>query len=102
MKRVKLWLDDERPAPEGWVHVETANKAIMYLERRIVDEISLDHDLGMMPGVGCGYDVALWLEKNPRYLPKKWNVHSANPIGARKMKAALLNAERRKNEEENQ
>lgn len=29
---MKLWLDDERPAPEGWVWAKTANEAIHLLE----------------------------------------------------------------------
>jgi hypothetical protein len=29
---MKLWLDDERPAPKGWVLAKTANEAIRHLE----------------------------------------------------------------------
>lgn len=29
----KLWLDDDRPAPQGWVWAKTAKSAIGYLER---------------------------------------------------------------------
>lgn len=29
---MKVWLDDERPAPKGWVHVKTADEAIHLLE----------------------------------------------------------------------
>lgn len=42
----RLWLDDERPAPAGWVHVRTASTAIELLAAGGVTEVSLDHDLG--------------------------------------------------------
>lgn len=43
---MKLWLDDVRPAPEGWVHVRTAEEAREKLLAGGVVECSLDHDLG--------------------------------------------------------
>ena len=29
---MRIWLDDERPAPQGWVHAKTAAEAIHLLE----------------------------------------------------------------------
>jgi hypothetical protein len=46
----KLWLDDTRPAPEGWVHAKTVPEAIEVLRAGPVECASLDHDLGH-----CGY-----------------------------------------------
>lgn len=43
---MKLWHDDVRPNPEGWVWARTNNEAKRILETESVDEISLDHDLG--------------------------------------------------------
>lgn len=43
---MRLWLDDVRPAPDGWVWVKTARDAIALLAAVGVAEISLDHDLG--------------------------------------------------------
>lgn len=45
---MKLWLDDERPAPEGWYWVKTAAAAIACLLDQGDDPIthmSFDHDL---------------------------------------------------------
>jgi hypothetical protein len=47
---VKVWLDDEREAPEGWVHVRTPEEAIELLRAGEVEELSLDHDLGLDVG----------------------------------------------------
>lgn len=43
---MKLWLDDVRPAPEGWVWVKTVDEAKKLLESGQVQQASLDHDLG--------------------------------------------------------
>ena len=51
---VFLWLDDVRPAPEGWVHVKTVEEAKGYLVKGNVQRASLDHDLGD-DEAGTGY-----------------------------------------------
>ncbi|MFW6007950.1 MAG: cyclic-phosphate processing receiver domain-containing protein [archaeon] len=55
---MKVYLDDERNAPYGWIRAETSDAAIFLLKHRNVNEISLDHDLGH-PNAGTGYDVLL-------------------------------------------
>lgn len=57
MRIRKLWLDDERPEPEGWVRAKTARQAVMLLASGTFGEVSLDHDLCHAP-VGTGYQVA--------------------------------------------
>lgn len=89
---MRVWLDDERPAPPGWVWVFTPEQAIGLLERGDVTEMALDHDLGLpdTPEDRTGYAVLLWLERevgNGRWdgpLPEI-SVHSANPAGRRRM-----------------
>lgn len=44
---IRLWLDDVRPAPEGWTWIKTVDEAKTYLMAGDVNEASLDHDLGM-------------------------------------------------------
>ena len=63
---MKVWLDDLRDAPPGWVRVTTPEEAIALLETGDVTEISLDHDLGLVDGERerTGYDVLLWLERD--------------------------------------
>lgn len=45
---LRVWLDDERPAPEGFVHLATAREVCMLLLTGRVVELWLDHDLGEM------------------------------------------------------
>ena len=93
---MKVWLDDERPCPEGWLHATTASDAIMALKTGKVTEISLDHDLGE-PENGTGYDVACFIESSSfmMMLPRiKWSVHTQNVIGRVKMTVALEHADK--------
>lgn len=90
---MKLWLDDIRPAPEGWTWAKNANQAIMLLQSAEVEAISLDHDLG--DGGGNGYEVAVFIERRASEgtEPPIWRIHSANPVGVYKMRAALESAD---------
>ena len=94
---MKVFLDDERPTPEGWVRAFTAPEAIELLKTGKVTELSLDHDLGPEEA-GTGYDVCLWVEEqvftqafnfdNP-FVPPIMSVHSANPVGRSRMESAI-------------
>ena len=55
---MKVYLDDERAAPAGWVDVRWPEEVIELLKTGNVTELSLDHDLGD-DGHGTGYDVLL-------------------------------------------
>lgn len=95
---MKLWLDDERPMPEGFdFHAKTAKEAIRCLETGNVTEISLDHDLGLEEPNSTGYFVAQYIEvaaHNGWIGRLKWDVHSANPAGRKNIEAAMRSAER--------
>jgi hypothetical protein len=98
---LRVWLDDVRKAPEGWVHVKTPEEAIDLLRSGEVEEISLDHDLGLTTAERerTGYDVLAWLEEGvatgtwQHGLPKI-HVHSANPVGWRRMGQAIRSINR--------
>ena len=97
---VKLWHDDIRPAPEGWLWARTNAAAMEILDTQDVDEISMDHDLGLEnldPDLdpmalflagrsprGTGEDLVVWMIENG-YVPPKITIHSWNPSGARRM-----------------
>ena len=88
---MKLFLDDERSAPEGWIHVRWPEEAIEILKAGTVIELSLDHDLGD-DAHGTGYDVILWIEQavaTKGFVPPKIIVHSANPSARQKMEAGI-------------
>ncbi len=88
---MRIYLDDERPTPAGWVRVYWPDEAIALLETGKVDEISLDHDLGD-DARGTGHDVVLWVEEAVAlrgFRPPKMVVHSANSSARQKMLAGI-------------
>ena len=92
---LKVWLDDERPMPDGFdVHVKTAEEAIQLISEGKVSEISLDHDLGTEL---TGYEVAKEIEKLAfeNKIPQiQWRVHSQNCVGVKNIELALKNADK--------
>ncbi|GAC1609642.1 MAG: hypothetical protein NVS3B3_16610 [Aquirhabdus sp.] len=88
---IRVFLDDERNTPDGWVRVYWPDEAITFLESGCVQEISLDHDLGDDER-GTGYDVILWIEEAVAlrsFMPPKISVHSANSSARIKMEAGI-------------
>lgn len=89
---MKVFLDDERPTPDGWFRVYWPDEAIQVLKSGAVEEISLDHDLGD-EARGTGYDVVLWIEEAVAlhgFKPPRIFVHSANSPASDKMRAGVL------------
>ena len=88
---MKVYLDDERETPDGWMRVYWPSEAIELLKSGQVTEISLDHDLGDDER-GTGYDVVLWIEEQVAlhgFVPPKISVHSANVSARAKMEAGI-------------
>lgn len=86
-----MWLDDERPAPAGWLAVRWPEEAIERLRSNTVTHISLDHDLGD-DARGTGYDVIVWIEQEMRrngFRPPPIAIHSANPAARARMVAGV-------------
>ena len=95
----KLWVDDIRKAPDGyiWCHsVFRAMKEIEINESRIKDGyneepiqlIDLDHDSGNYFQYGGDYiELLKWMEKTGRNYPIK--IHSMNPVGVQNMRAII-------------
>jgi CheY-like chemotaxis protein len=73
--------------------VETSKDAIEALKKEDFEAIFLDHDLGgqqmVESGPNTGYEVAKWLEENPEHSCNNIIIHSLNPVGRDKMKAAI-------------
>jgi len=93
---LKVWLDDRRPAPEGWLAVKWPEFVIEILRCFNVAEISLDHDLGD-DARGTGYTVLLWIEDQVatrRYVPPVIHIHSDNGPGIDRMRRAVARIER--------
>lgn len=96
---MKVYLDDVRETPEGWVRCFWPDEVIALLEAGGVTELSLDHDLGDDER-GTGYDVVTWIEEAVVLRGFKApiiHVHSANPVAQQKMNAAIKSIERYRN-----
>lgn len=90
-----LYIDDERypRTDRNWTIARNAFQAKhLVTTNGVPDYISFDHDLGEGE---TGYDFAKWLleylNDNDLTLPENfdYNVHSANPVGAKNI-AALM------------
>jgi len=93
---MKVFLDDERPTPPGWVRAYWPEEVIDLLKTGLVTDLSLDHDLGDDQR-GTGYDVVLWIEKEVAlngFNPPRIKVHSANSSARVKMEAGIRSIER--------
>ena len=92
---MKLWLDDVRPAPEGYVWIRSVNEAmadIEYLEdlneHICIELIDIDHDAGDFAYDGGDYIKLLdWLEETGRDYPIR--IHSMNPVGVANMRRII-------------
>ena len=88
---MKVYLDDERQTPCGWVRAYWPSEVIELLKTGQVKEVSLDHDLGD-DARGTGYDVLLWIEEEVfcgRMTPPIMRVHSANSAARARMLSAI-------------
>jgi hypothetical protein len=88
---MKVFLDDERPAPPGWRLVRWPEEAIELLRTGAVTELSLDHDLGD-DARGTGYDVIVWIEvavATRGFAPPAITVHSANTSARVRMELGI-------------
>lgn len=93
---MRIWLDDVREAPSGWVWIRYTEFLIPFLDENWdrVEILSLDHDLTMPL---TGYDVVKWIEEQVagnRFCGFDIQIHSANPVGRRNMVAGISSIER--------
>ena len=93
---MKVYLDDERPTPEGWIHARWPQDVIALLQTQSVTHVSLDHDLGD-DDVGTGYDVLKWIEEavaTRDFSPPTITIHTSNVSARQKMELAVQSIER--------
>lgn len=94
---INIWLDDIRPAPEGFIWVKTVDELINLYNKCVLDTkeqiniISLDNDLG--ENIPEGYKFLDYIE--PRVilandpLPNEIRVHSANAVARKRMNQVI-------------
>lgn len=94
---MKLWIDDLRPAPNGYIwakSVKAAKTAIWQYEHNMTEDnilIDLDHDAGNYVSEGGDYIKLLnWLEaKNIVDTGYSFHIHSMNSVGVQNMRAII-------------
>ena len=99
---MKLWIDDVRPAPEGYVWLRSVKQAKVCIkccegmrtisekhrEKYNIEIIDIDHDAGEWHFHGGDYIKLLdWLEETGRNYPIR--IHSMNPVGRENMRAII-------------
>lgn len=92
---MRVFLDDERSTPEGWTRCYWPAEVISLLQKGLVEEISLDHDLGDKFRAErdgqkeiTGMVVLDWIEREVLlngFKPPVIEIHTANPPMFRKM-----------------
>lgn len=93
---MRVYLDDRRPAPTGWVRTYWPDEVIRLLETGQVTHLSLDHDLGN-DRRGTGYDVVLWIEEAValrQFSAPQITVHSDNGPSRQRMEAGIAAIQR--------
>ena len=100
---MKLWIDDVRPAPEGYVWCKTTHEAkrvianVMAMHEiaitdnlPVIEVIDTDHDAGDYAIYGGDYIRVLdWLEKQEYDWEWAIRIHSMNPVGVANMRAII-------------
>ena len=107
---MKLWIDDVRPAPDGYAWYKSVNEIKDVIvcceiikaskerdswlfptfdkEDVTIDLIDIDHDAGDYASDGGDYIRLLdWLEETGRNYPIR--IHSMNPVGCANMRAII-------------
>ena len=95
---MKLWIDDVRPAHDGYIWVMSVNEAksefigvdISNFNNitNYIELIDIDHDAGDYASDGGDYIKLLdWLEETGRNYPI--HIHSMNPVGVENMRRII-------------
>ena len=98
---MKLWIDDCRPAPEGYKWVKTVNEAKTWCCQHIdpnkilhIEEFNLDYDAGDYKYGGGDYiELLNWLEIKQNccnwIINSTFKIHSMNPVGVQNMRTII-------------
>ena len=90
---VKIWVDDLRPAPEGYEGTKSVEETIALIEEIEQNEgsieiIDLDHDLGDYAKYGGdAIKILDYLVEKETFYPIE--IHTANPVGRANMERMI-------------
>ncbi len=83
---IKIWLDDNREAPSGYIRTKSVETTIELLRNNDVEIVDLDNDLGTELE---GRHVANWIEKQVindlAYQPPVIYIHTSNSAARKYM-----------------
>lgn len=80
---MKLWIDDKRPAPEGWIHINPtihSDLVLFFIQAPLADAISFDNDFGIegVEGKHLANYIELLAHRGQLTKPVRLTVHSDN------------------------
>jgi len=93
---MKLWVDDIRPAPDGYKWAKSVHEAIIHICQMTrsdgthnIEVLDLDHDAGDYAWQGGDYIALLdWMEmKGINDIPI--HLHTMNPVGRENMRRII-------------
>ena len=91
--KIKIWVDDVRHVPEGYVGTKSVNETIALIEQTEaeggeVELLDLDHDLGdyAVDG-GDAIKILDYLAERETFYPIA--IHTANPVGRANMERVI-------------
>lgn len=89
---MKLFLDDVRPCPDGWILARNEREFKEAFNcGQYVKEVSFDNDLGAAEKEG--WELINWLRDNIYsgvvLAPKRMYVHSMNPVARQRIQATI-------------
>lgn len=101
---MRLWIDDIRPAPEGYKWVKSVDEAKIHCCQFLheqnghrvlrIEEFNLDHDSGAYQYAGRDYiELLKWLEEKQYTegwtIDSVFKIHSQNVVGRQNMEAII-------------
>ena len=104
---MKLYIDDIRPAPEGWMQARNVTDAIKTIARfgEEITDISLDHDISLsviVDGIQRPFPSPETFQAVAYYMVHRWHkdvygrkdkpnviIHTANPVGGKELSLIL-------------
>lgn len=90
---MKIWVDDVRPVPAGYVGTKSVNETIALIEKVEADGanielLDLDHDLGdYASDGGDAIKILDYLAERETFYPVQ--IHTANPVGRANMERTI-------------
>ena len=91
---MKIWVDDARPAPEGYHWCQSVNETKAFIKgcmqwNGTIEVLDIDHDAGDYASDGGDYiEILNWLEE---YMICCFpiHIHSKNPVGVANMRRII-------------